>query len=142
MQQTQDILVPSQHRKMIRRAWRSRCHAISLQDFRMIGQKVLDMSPHGLLVAADTPVERGERVLVSFRAPGSSQWFDAEARVARVIEGWRDGDPGYCMGLHFTRIPLSARLALRDRLRGLPPPLPQRHVRMDYAESIRRILAN
>jgi hypothetical protein len=139
---TQEILVPSQHRRITRRAWRGRCHAISLQDFRMIGQRVLDMSPHGLLVAADTPVDVGERVLVSFQAPGESGWFDAEARVARVIEGWREGDPGYCMGLRFTRIPLATRLELRDRLLGLPPPLPQRHVRMDYAESIRRILLN
>jgi hypothetical protein len=138
----QEILVPSQHRRITRRAWRGRCHAISLNDFRMMGQRVLDMSPYGLLVAADTPVDVGERVLVSFQAPRGAGWFDAEARVARVIEGWRDGDPGYCMGLRFTRIPLSARMELNERLRGLPPPLPQRHARVDYAESIRRILVN
>lgn len=137
-----ELLVPSQHRRSTRRAWQGRCHAISLHDFRMMGQRVLDLSPHGLLVAADTPVEVGERVLVSFQAPRGDGWFDAEARVARIVEGWREGDPGYCMGLRFTGIPLSTRLELRQRLQGLPPPLPQRHRRVDYAESVRRILVN
>ncbi|MFW6067042.1 MAG: PilZ domain-containing protein [Myxococcota bacterium] len=136
------ILVPSHRRRIVRRAWDGRCHAISLRDFRMIGQRVLDISPYGLLVAADTPVEPGERVMVSFQAPGDTEWFDAEARVARVIEGWREGDPGYCMGLRFTHIPLERRLELRARLHGLPPPLPRRRLRMDYAESVRRILSN
>lgn len=138
----QPVLIPAHRRRITRRAYQGRCHAISLRDFRMIGRRVLDISPFGLMVAADTPVAPGERILVSFQAPGGTEWFDAEARVARVIEGWRQGDPGYCMGLRFTQIPLSARMALRERLRGLPPPLPQRHVRMDYAETVRRILAN
>lgn len=136
------ILIPAHRRRITRRAWDGRCHTISLRDFRMIGRRVLDVSPYGLMVAADTPVDPGERVLVSFQAPGGTEWFDAEARVARVIEGWREGDPGYCMGLRFTHIPLADRLELHARLQGIPPRLPQRHARMDYAESIRRILLN
>lgn len=133
------FLVSARRRRIIRRAWRGRCSVISLRDFRMIGRRVMDVSPYGLLVAADSAVEPDERVLVSFEAPGGRQWFDAEARVARIVEGWRDGDPGYCMGLRFTHIPLSDRLELHQRLRGLPPPLPQRRLRVDYAESVRCI---
>jgi hypothetical protein len=83
-----------------------------------------------MLVASDAPVELGERVIVSFRAPGSDQlWMDAEAELARVIQGYRPDDPGYCIGLDFTYFERSSREELLTRLAGVPPPVPSRRLR-------------
>jgi PilZ domain len=118
------------HRRAVRRAIRTRCHAVELGDFHLIGERVLDLSPRGMLVACDDQAKVGDDVMVSFRAPGSDGlWLDAEAVVARVIEGLRPGDPGYCMGLDFTYFEKSARDELLTRLVGFPPPVPQRRLR-------------
>lgn len=115
-------------RRILRRAVRTRCQAVGLDGFRLLGQRVLDLSPLGMMVAADAEATSGESVLVSFEVPGG-RWLDAEATVARVIEGWRPFDPGYAIGLRFTDISLEARMTLRDRLQGLPPPVPTRALR-------------
>lgn len=117
-------------RRILRRALRGRCEAVALDGFRRLGEKVLDVSPHGMLLAADDAAEVGDTVIVTFQLGADEEtWFDAEAEVARVIEGWREGDPGYALGLRFTQIDLSTRLVLADRLVGTPPPVPQRAVR-------------
>lgn len=113
-------------RRIARRDRRTRCQAVSAQDFRLLGERVIDISPLGLLVAADDGADVGDEVIVSFRAPGGSEWLDAEAEVVRIVEGWRPGDPGYCIGLRFTSIDLETRMLLRERLQGVPPPVPQR----------------
>ncbi len=133
------ILARPRQRRALRRAVRTRCQAVSADDFRLLGQRVLDLSPRGMLVAADTGVEVGEEVLVSFRAPNGGPWLDAEAEVARLVEGWRPWDPGYCIGLRFTRLDAPSRGELLVRLAGLPPPIPSRPLRRDYAETVRRI---
>jgi len=116
-------------RRIVRRAVRARCQAVRLDDFRLVGERVLDVSPLGMLLAADREMQIGDDVVVSFQLPDGDEWFDAEARVARVIEGWRPWDPGYCVGLRFTSIDLDARMSLREKLRGLPPPVPARPLR-------------
>lgn len=116
-------------RRVLRRAVRSRCQAVGIEGFRLLGERVLDLSPFGMMVAADAEARAGESVIISFEVPGERKWLDAEATVARVIEGWRPFDPGYAIGLRFTDISLDARLLLRDRLNGLPPPVPTRALR-------------
>jgi hypothetical protein len=116
-------------RRILRRAVRSECHAVATEGFRLLGERVLDLSPYGLLLAADEGATRGDDVLVSFQIPGCRRVFDAEAQVARVIEGWRPSDPGYALGLRFTSIALEDRIFLTQRLRGTPPPVPQRRPR-------------
>lgn len=122
----------SHRRRIVRRAVRTDCEAVAIKGFRLISTRVIDMSPHGLLVACDGGAQVGEEVVISFRAPASNQWFDAVSRVARVVEGYRPTDPGYCAGLRFERISLEARLDLAERLRGLPPPVPKRGLRPEY----------
>ena len=133
------ILVPLRTRKSVRRGVRSRCTAVALDQFRLIGERILDLSPRGALVACDAPVNVGDRVLLSFQAPQTAAWIDAEAEVARVLEGWRAGDPGYSAGLRFTNLDRAARSELVVALAGLPPPVPTRRPPIDYAESVRRI---
>jgi len=119
----------SSTRRILRRAVRTSCQAVQADQFRLLGERVLDLSPYGMMIAADDGAEIGDEVLVSFQAPGGDAWFDAEAKVARVIEGWRPGDPGYCLGLRFTNIALETRMALKEKLRGWPPPVPARALR-------------
>lgn len=117
-------------RRVVRRALRGRCEAVGLDGFRRIGERLLDVSPHGMMLAADEEVRIGESVIVTFQVGEDFDvWFDAEAEVARVIEGWREGDPGYAVGLRFTHIDLATRLVLAERLVGHPPPVPQRALR-------------
>ncbi len=118
------------HRRAVRRAVRSRCHAVASREFSLLGERMLDLSPRGMLIACDGPAQIGDDVVVSFRAPGlDGPWLDAEATVARIIEGLRPGDPGYCIGLDFTYFEKCSRDELLTRLAGLPPPVPQRRLR-------------
>lgn len=104
--------------------------AVALDGFRLIGERFLDASAEGALVACDAEVALGDELVVSFQVPGSSLVFDAEAEVVRIVEGLRPRDPGYCAGLRFTRFDRRDRLALGVDLRGLPP-VP-RHVRWGH----------
>jgi len=118
------------HRRAVRRAVRTRCQAVGLRNFQLLGDRVLDLSPRGMLVACDDLAYVGDDVMVSFRGPGAdTPWFDAEAVVARIIEGLRPGDPGYCIGLDFTYFEKSSRDELLTRLVGVPPPVPLRQLR-------------
>lgn len=107
----------------------ARGQAVALEGFRLIGERILDASAEGALVACDDRVELGEAVVLSFPVPGSSLVFDAEAEVVRVVRGEREGDPGYCAGLRFVGFDRRDRLALGVDLRALP--LAPRQVRWD-----------
>ncbi len=87
----------------------SRGQAVSLDGFRLVGERFLDASAEGVLLACDERVELGEPVLVSFPLPGSDLVFDAETEVVRIVRGERPGDPGYCAGLRFTSFDRRAR---------------------------------
>lgn len=96
------------------------------EDFALIGEEILDLSPSGLLVRTDgTAVELGERVLVSFRPPGSRVFIDAEARVVRLVTGQSPGAPAVGLELRevsaFDRALLSGILE-RHRVRREPKP--------------------
>jgi hypothetical protein len=110
----------SRFRRTSRHLLSSRGQAVSIGGFRLIGERFLDASAEGVLVACDDGVRLGEEVIVSFPVPGSDRVFDAEAEVVRVVEGFRPSDPGYCAGLRFTRFDRRERLALGVDLRALP----------------------
>jgi hypothetical protein len=134
------ILVRNARRRTVRRAVTTPCWAVSLGDCRPLGDNILDLSIRGALLACDDRVEPGENVFLSFKAPGSGNlWLNAEAEIARVVNGWRPTDAGYCAGLRMIYLESGARGELGRRLRGLPPPVPARRIRPDYAETVRRI---
>jgi hypothetical protein len=117
-------------RRAVRRAVKTSCQAVGVQEFRLFGERVVDLSPRGMLVACDRPTRIGDEVVVSFQAPGrDALWLDAEAVVARIIEGQRWGDAGYCAGLDFTYFERDSRHELLARLAGYPPPVPRRRLR-------------
>ncbi len=124
------LVPPTFRRRLVtRRALRSTCQAVHSESFQLLGERVLDLSPYGMMLAADSPAEIGDEVMVSFQDHHGDKWFDAEAIVVRVIGGWREGDPGFALGLRFTNFELESRLELKSRLRGLPPPVPTRKLR-------------
>jgi hypothetical protein len=129
-------LVHASQRRALRRSAFVHCQVVRDRDFRLVGSHAVDVSPMGMLVASDEAVLTGEPVLVSFRLPRSLYWFDAQATVARVVHGRRPGDRGRCLGLEFDALDLDAQLFLRQALRGVPPPLPARAQRVDYAASV------
>jgi len=117
-------------RRAVRRAVRTRCQLVGVEEFRLLGERVVDLSPRGMLVACDRSTRIGADMLVSFKVPGRDEiWLDAEAVVARIIEGQRFGDAGYCAGLDFTYFEKTARNELLARLAGCPPPVPRRRLR-------------
>jgi hypothetical protein len=137
------ILVRPMLRKTLRRAVRSQCTAFSANGYRELGTRVLDLSLHGMLIACDDGVEVGDSIMLFFRAPGTDElWLDAEAEVTRIVQGYRRYDPGYCVGVRFTYLERPEREQLSNRLLGYPPPVPQRRPKVDYAESVRRIMLN
>jgi hypothetical protein len=91
------------------------------RDFRLVADRVLDLSTGGLLVGPADPVLTGERVLVSFA--GSAGWIDAEAVVARVVHGRRRGEHSRALGLSFEALDAESRLAL-ERALGVCVPVP------------------
>lgn len=129
-------LVHAQQRRALRRGVRVDCQVVRERDFTLVGRCGLDLSPLGMLVLADAPVITGEALLVAFRLPRSTWWFDAEATVARVVHGRRPGDAGRCVGLEFDALDGALRYFLHTALQGVPPPVPRREVRIDYAASV------
>jgi len=135
------MFVPKNDRKATRHHVRIDCEVVRESDFRLVGHRTLDLSHDGMLVRTTEDVRVGDRLLVSFQATPLGLWFDAQAEVMRLIRGRRPEDEGRALGLRFVDMPAIPRLILRGHLRRVPPPLPQRPRRVDYAATIRQIAA-
>ncbi|MDQ3033709.1 MAG: PilZ domain-containing protein [Myxococcota bacterium] len=110
----------ARYRRTARHALAARGQAVALDGFRLIGERILDASAEGVLLACDDRIAIGESVILSFPVPNSDLVFDAEAEVVRIVRGERDGDRGYCAGLRFVDFDRRDRLALGLDLRSLP----------------------
>jgi PilZ domain-containing protein len=130
-------LVHAQQRRALRRGLRLDCQVVRERDFTLIGSLGLDLSPLGMLVLAREPALTGEPLVVAFRLPGTRWWFDAEATVTRVVHGRRPGDYGRCFGVEFEPLDPSVQYFLHTMLQGVPPPVPARERRVDYAASVK-----
>lgn len=126
-------------RRTVRRAVGTTCQAVLDEGFTLIGHRALDLSAEGMLLASDREPPIGAEVIVSFRAPGTGIWLDAEAIVARIVRGRRRTDPSRGVGLRFQRLDSVTRAILDGSLAGKPPPVPARKVRKDYARTVRSI---
>lgn len=110
-----------------------------MDDLTLVGTRVLDMSTRGAMLACDEEMSVGQEVLMSFRSPWLGPWVVMLGEVTRVIEGWRDMDPGYAVGLRFLEVEADVRRDLAERLAPFPVvPSARRHA-PDYAETVRRI---
>jgi len=86
--------LPPNRRGEMRRRVRLACRVRRMDDWRLLGDRTLDLSPAGMLVLSDERVEEGLDLVVSFQATELPIWFDACAKITRVVEGRRPGDPG------------------------------------------------
>lgn len=136
------FMVPRNQRMSSRHQARVQCQVVRESDFRLLGTQTVDLSVDGMLVLSETPVTLGDNVIIAFQATPFGLWFDAEGIVTRIVQGRRPGDVGRAIGVHFHSLSHLSRLILRGHLRRVPPPLPARATRMDYAETVRRIAAS
>ena len=97
------------------------CQVVRESDFRLIADRISNLSVNGALVTPADPVLTGERLIVSFRVPRWNVWIDTEATVARVIHGRRQGEFSRALGLYFDGLDPFARFALEHNLHWLPP---------------------
>lgn len=118
---------------------RAACRAMHWERFDVVGERLLDLSPYGALLACDDEVRVGDEVLLSFRMPWLGPDVLVSAEVARVIAGRRESDPGYCVGLRFVDLDPEDRAELRARLATLEPSSPARAHAIDYARAVRMV---
>jgi hypothetical protein len=119
-----------------------------MDDWSLLGDRTVDLSPEGMLVLSDESVHEGLDLVVSFQATELPIWFDAAAKITRVVEGRRPRDPGRALGVRFETLPAVSRLILRGYLRRLPLTPAKREVphdiaaqQVDYLGSLRAALA-
>jgi hypothetical protein len=135
------MLIRKNDRRSTRHHLRIDCEVVRERDFRLVGHRTLDLSPDGMLVRMAGDVDIGEPLIVSFQTTALGLWFDAEAQVTRIVKGRRPEDEGRALGLRFVDLAPVSRLILRGHLRRVPPVLPQRPLRVDYAATVRQIAA-
>ena len=133
-----DVIRPHR-RRGTRRTYRAACQAVRMDDLTLVGERVLDLSPRGMLLACDARMAVVQEVLVSFRSPWLGPGVVALGEVRRVLEGWRLGDPGYCAALRFLELEETPRRELEERLVHLPPVPAARRYPNDYAQTVRAI---
>ena len=139
--------LPTNRRHEIRRNARLSCRVRRIEDWRLLGDRTVDLSPRGMLVLSDERVEEGTPLVVSFQATDLPIWFDTCATIARVVEGRRPSDSGRALGVEFESLPALQRLLLRGYLRRLPATAAQREpppgiagggrATVDYLEPLR-----
>lgn len=104
-----------------RRVTRLRCQVVRERDFRLVADRVMDLSATGVLVGPADPVLTGERVFVSFELPEGRGWLDATATVQRVVHGRRPGESTRLLGLRFEELGPYDRYRLKRALEQRPP---------------------
>ncbi len=115
-------------RRPSRHAVRLGCQVIRERDFKLVADEVLDLSEAGMLVVPKLRILTGEKLIVSFMAPFTRSYVDAEASVARVVHGRRLGDMGRGLGLSFDWMGYAGRELLRSQLDLMPSMAPKRRV--------------
>jgi PilZ domain len=126
--------LPPNRRREIRRSASLGCRVRRTDTTRLLGDRTLDLSPQGMLLASDERIDEGSEVVVSFMATELPIWFDTQATVTRIVQGRRPGDVGRALGLRFDTLPAVSRLILRGHLRKHPAALAQREPPIDLAQ--------
>lgn len=116
---------PKTPRHASRHSVKIECQVVRERDFRLVADRVLNLSSSGALVGPADPALTGERILVSFRIPRSTVWIDAEATVTRVIHGRRPGEFSRALAIEFDELEALPRFMLAEALRVVPPAPPK-----------------
>jgi hypothetical protein len=103
------------------------CQVVRERDFRLVADRITNLSQTGMVVTPADPVLTGERLIASFRLPKSGAWIDVEATVTRVAHGRRSGEHTRSFALKFDELSLRSQKMLEHTLRKTPasPPCPR-----------------
>ena len=112
--------VQRRHHRPSRHSVRLPAQIVRERDFRLIADRIDNLSVGGLLVSPADAVLTGEKLIVSFQAPRWGVWIDTEATVARVLHGRRWGEHTRSLGLTFEALPPWYRFVLEQNLRQIP----------------------
>src|SRR5690606_1380177 len=104
-----------------RRVVRLKCQVVLERDFRLVADRIMDLSASGVLVGPADPVLTGERAFVSFELPERRGWLDTMATVQRVLHGRRPGEATRMLGLTFDPLGPYDRYRLRRAIEERPP---------------------
>lgn len=115
-------------RRPSRHPIRLSCEVVRERDFKRVSSEIIELSESGLLIRPETRVLTGEDLIVSFMAPFSRIFIDAEATVARVIHGRRLTDGGPAVGIAFNDLDEVSLALLRRHIEMLPFSTPARRV--------------
>jgi hypothetical protein len=133
-------------RKSVRKVVKLKCQVVREEDFRLVGEMTLDISPDGMLVPTELDVQKGDALIVSFQIsdpdPERGVWFDTEAVAMRIIRGKRTTDRSRAVGIRFEALDKVKRLILKSHIRRAKPPLPARSQRIDFGKTIGELLAS
>jgi hypothetical protein len=102
------------------------CQVVRERDFKLVADEIVDLSEAGMLVLPKLRVMTGESLLVTFMAPYTRTFIDAEASIARVVHGRRLGDAGMGLGISFDWMDEPGRALLRAQLAMMPSMSPKR----------------
>lgn len=121
-------------RRALRRAVHVECDVVSSWWDEPVPHLATDLSPHGMWVESQFPLQLGEVVVLTFRPPrwSSDEQLIAFGAVRRVELRRRASDPRASgMGIELLDLDDDEARDLAASLRGLPPPLPrERHARL------------
>lgn len=123
---------PSPRRAAIRRAIEIPCVASLERGLRLFGQRAFDLSTDGALVETRIPVACGERVVLTLGLPGGG-FIHARGEVVRIVSNRRDGDRSCGVAVRFDGLDAERRAKVQTALRGIPPTIPQRALRVARA---------
>ena len=111
-------------RRATRHSVRLDCQVVRERDFKLIADRVVNLSATGLMVSPADPALTGERLIVSFKIPHSGYWVDAEATVARVVHGRRPGEHTRGLALELENVEEISQMLLGRALTRCPPAPP------------------
>ena len=94
-------LLSPRSRRPIRHTAHIACQVVRERDFRLVADRVANLSLNGMLVGPADPVLTGEKIIDSFPSPVDGLWIDAQATVTLVLHGRRPGEYRRALGLEF-----------------------------------------
>ncbi len=112
-------------RRPLRHTIKLGCQVVRERDFKLVADELIELSDGGMVVIPRIPVLTGDELLVTFMAPFTRTFIDAEATVARVIHGRRVGDITRSLGLSLTAMDEAARALVKSQLTFLPTTAPR-----------------
>jgi len=113
------------------------CQIVRERDFRLVGDRMIDLSTQGMLAPLRERVVTGERVIVAFCIDG--QWIDSEATVARIEHGRRAGDLGLSAGIMFDGLPHRPTSSVSAFVERRPVRVPRRSPRVRQQAAVETV---